>query len=249
MDHPVNRRKFLRRAALTGSAIFYFPLASAAGRDIQGEMPWAENVADAPAAIVPGPFVYFTPLEVAFLDAAVSRLIPADELGPGAKELGVTVFLDRQMAGPFGRADRWYMQGPFDENADPTFGYQTAHTPAQLYRAGIGGVDAYTAKSGGKSFAQLGVDEQDKLLSQLEKDEVKLEGVNGKTFFGLLLQNTIEGYLSDPIYGGNRDMNAWKLIGFPGARYDYRDWVEKHDQRFPLPSVGLKGRPEWLPQG
>ena len=127
--------------------------------------------------------------------------------------------------------------------------YQTARTPAQLYRAGISGVDAYVMKSDGKAFAQLSSGEQDELLSGLEKGEVKLEGVNGKTFFGLLLQNTIEGYLSDPIYGGNRDMTAWKLIGFPGARYDYRDWVDKHNQRFPLPPVGLKGRPEWLSQG
>jgi gluconate 2-dehydrogenase gamma chain len=250
MDHCVNRRKFLHGAALTGSAILSFSLAgNAKAMDIQGEVPWGENVADAPTPIVPGPFIYFTALEVAFLDAAVSRLVPSDELGPGAKELGVTVFLDRQMAGPYGKADRWYMQGPFEENAGPTFGYQTAHTPAQLYRAGIGAVDAYVMKSGGKTFAQLSNGEQDNLLSGLEKGEVKLEGVNGKTFFGLLLQNTIEGYLSDPIYGGNRDMTAWKLIGFPGARYDYRDWVDKHNQRFLLPPVGLKGRPEWLSQG
>lgn len=21
---------------------------------------------------------------------------------------------------------------------------------------------------------------------------------------------------------------GWKLLGFPGARYDYRDWVDRH---------------------
>ena len=35
---------------------------------------------------------YFSQREVRFLDAAVARLIPADDLGPGAKEAGVTVF-------------------------------------------------------------------------------------------------------------------------------------------------------------
>jgi gluconate 2-dehydrogenase gamma chain len=35
------------------------------------------------------------------------------------------------------------------------------------------------------------------------------------------------------------------MIGFPGTRYDYRDWIGKHGEKFPLPPVGLKGRPAW----
>ena len=46
-------------------------------------------------------------------------------------------------------------------------------------------------------------------------------------------------------YGGNRDMAGWRLIGFPGARYDYRDFVTRHGEPYPLPPVSLKGRPEW----
>jgi hypothetical protein len=30
-------------------------------------------------------------------------------------------------------------------------------------------------------------------------------------------------------------MVGWKMIGFPGARYDYRDWIHRHNvQRFSL---------------
>ena len=71
-------------------------------------------------------------------------------------------------------------------------------------------------------------DDQDKVLTGIEKGETDLPGVNGESFFGMLLQNTVEGFFCDPIYGGNRDMAGWKLIGFPGARYDYRDYVGKH---------------------
>jgi hypothetical protein len=71
------------------------------------------------------------------------------------------------------------------------------------------------------------------------------DGVKAKAFFELLLQNTPEGFFSDPIYGGNRDMVGWKLIGFPGARYDYRPYVDKHGAQLDLPPVGLKGRPGW----
>jgi gluconate 2-dehydrogenase gamma chain len=55
----------------------------------------------------------------------------------------------------------------------------------------------------------------------------------------------MEGYFADPIYGGNRDMVGWKLVGFPGTRYDYRDVMEKPNQAYALPPVGLKGRPAW----
>ena len=63
-------------------------------------------------------------------------------------------------------------------------------------------------------------------------------------FFELLLKNTQEGFFADPIYGGNRDMVGWKMIGFPGARYDYRDWVERHNRTLPAAARQHRGRPE-----
>ena len=63
-------------------------------------------------------------------------------------------------------------------------------------------------------------------MKGLESGGITLEGgVDSKSFFAMLLQNTKEGYFSDPIYGGNKDMGAWKMIGFPGAHYDYKEWV------------------------
>lgn len=58
-------------------------------------------------------YTFFTAEEAAFVDAATDRLIPADELGPGAREAGVTVFIDRQLSGAYGSAAKWYMQGPW----------------------------------------------------------------------------------------------------------------------------------------
>jgi gluconate 2-dehydrogenase gamma chain len=72
--------------------------------------------------------------------------------------------------------------------------------------------------------------------------------VDSKAFFTLLFQNVIEGYFADPIYGGNRDMGAWRMIGFPGARYDLTPWVSRYGEAYPLPPVGLTGRPEWKPR-
>ena len=65
-----------------------------------------------------------------FLEAALARLIPADELGPGAKEAGVVVFIDRQLEGDFGTMAREYRRGPF---ADLTA------TEARVLRLLVGG--------------------------------------------------------------------------------------------------------------
>ena len=91
---------------------------------------------------------------------------------------------------------------------------------------------------------------RDQALEALEDGKAELGGVaDGKAFFALLLQNTIEGYFSDPIYGGNRDMGPWRMIGFPGARYDLRPFVGRFGEPYTLPPVGLMGRAEWRRRG
>lgn len=205
--------------------------------------PWAQPAdADIPHPPETQKYTYFEPAEIEFLKAAVDRFIPKDDLGPGAVEAGVVFFLDQQMAGRYGRAETWYMQGPWREGTSEQ-GYQHKLTPAQLYRAAIRAVDAYCrAHYDGKAFAALTTDEQDKLLLALDNEEVKLDDAPGKDFIELLWKNTQEGFLADPVYGGNRDFIGWKLIGFPGPRYNYTKEIEQYGQRYGLPTVGLMGR-------
>ena len=252
MKRSVDRRTFLVRTALAGAA----GLAGAAvkhdgelGADpqtIQGGVPWSEGTADAPPGASGTEFKFFTPPERAFIEAAVTRLIPNDDLGPGAVEANVPFFIDRQLAGQFGRGEHFYLGGPWPKGT-PEQGYQSRYSPAQLYRAAIKAIDAYTAKTfGGKNFAALSEHDRDGVLKDLEAGKVELDdGVDAKTFFAMLLQNTKEGYFSDPIYGGNKDMAAWKMIGFPGAHYDYSEWVTRHGEKVPLESVSFKGRRGW----
>jgi len=246
MDQP----RLSRRRLLTAGAVFgAVPVATAAAAAALGgaDVPFQEGRANAPSPVDAGnTWAWFSDAEAAFVNAAVARLIPADDLGPGAVEAGVPVFIDRQLAGPYGRGERWYMQGPWSAG-QPTQGWQTRLTPAGLYRAGIKAVDAAVAReSRGASFARLTASDQDAFLQRLEKGDVALDGVDAKAFFAQLLQNTLEGFWSDPIYGGNKDMAGWKLIGFPGARYDQSEYVAQHGQPYPLPPVGLKGRVEWI---
>jgi gluconate 2-dehydrogenase gamma chain len=158
---------------------------------IHGAVPWQEGTADSPPGVSGSGYSYFTNIEATFVEAALARLIPGDPVGPGAVEANVPFFIDRQLAGLYGRGDHLYKGGPWPKG-----------TPEQGYQAST-----------------------------------------AKTFFAMLLQNTKEGYFSDPIYGGNKDMGAWKMIGFPGAHYDYSEWVSRHGERVPYPPGGFQGPP------
>lgn len=192
--------------------------------------------------VIDAEYLFLQPAEVAFVDAAVARLIPRDVLGPSAAEAGVTLFIDRQLRGPFGQAADWYMEGPFGRGTKQQ-GYQLQRTPAQLYRVAIAAIDGHCRGGKGNAvFAALPAEQQDSLLHELENDRLELSGVSGTGFFEMLWQNTQEGYFADPIYEGNRDFAGWKLVGFPGPRYNYIDDIGRYGQGYPLPTVGLMGR-------
>lgn len=183
---------------------------------------------------------YFTDAEWAALSALVDRLIPADETGPGALEAGVPEFIDRQMNLPYGHGALWYMHAPFHPDAPPEFGYQLPFAPRELYRYGLARLDKAVRRQYGKPVAQLSAAQRDALLGALEHNEVGLDGMPSSVFFGQLLQNTYEGYFCDPVHGGNRGMAAWKMIGFPGARADYMDWVRQYGAEYPLPPISRR---------
>ena len=155
------------------------------------------------------PLRFFTRAEALIIAAASSRIFPSDETGPGAREAGVAVYIDRQLAGPWGRDRYRYTQVPFEENAPAEFGYQGQATPQQIYRQGLKDL---------KGFNRLGPCEQDQKLRQIETT----------LFFSLLRQNTIEGMFCDPMHGGNIDMMGWQLIGFPGPRMSNYEDVDTH---------------------
>jgi gluconate 2-dehydrogenase gamma chain len=161
-------------------------------------------------------FEYLTAPEIRFLDAALSRLIPADELGPGAKEADVTTFIDRQLAGNWGVHGRNYRMGPWRQGT-PQQGYQSPLTPQELYREAIRETNELCVREYGKPFHALPAEQQDAILTALERDEVDLPSVSSSLFFGLLWQNTQEGFFADPLHGGNKDKVGWRLIGFPGV--------------------------------
>ena len=238
------RRQFLTSVA----ALSFVTVATHTyAQSISGRLPWSPFAGEPPQPSIAG-WYFFKPDEARAIEAIVDRLIPADDLSVGGKDAGCAAFIDRQLAGSYGDSARLYTAGPFMKGT-PTQGYQGQPTPAMRYRAGLAAVDAYLRKSKNKGFAELSAQEQDDFLKSLEAGKVDLGAVDGKSLFSLILQNTMEGFFADPIYGGNRDMVSWKMIGFPGARYDYRDHVSKHNQPYPNGPVSIAGSPDWSHKG
>jgi gluconate 2-dehydrogenase gamma chain len=235
-----------RRSLLASTAALLVAGATAArARTIAQGLPWEPGTATTPIPVRPGPWMFFTADEAAAVEAAVDRLIPPDERGPGGKDAGCAVFIDRQLAGPYGVGAGLYLRPPFMPGVAGQ-GYQSPEMPAVRYRAGLKALADYIkANFAGKTFRDLAPEDQDKVLSGLETGKIDLKPVNAAQFFALLLKNTQEGFFADPFYGGNKDMAGWNLVGFPGARYDYRDWVERHNEKYPLPPVGIMGRSDW----
>lgn len=250
MSQPV-RTDISRRLLLLSSTSLALVLAmtpKAGAVAINGSPPWVPFDALPPQTLGPAGWHFFTPEEAAAVEAMVERLIPADDLSISGKDAGCAEFIDRQLAGPWGTFERLYMHGPFAKGT-PEQGDQSPLVPQQRYRLGLAALDAYCDGRYRKPVAALGADERDAVLTGLENGTIALKNFDGKMLFAMLLQNTMEGFFADPIYGGNRDMVSWKMIGFPGARYDYRDYVERHDQTLDLPPLSIAGRAEWKAKG
>jgi len=131
-----------------------------------------------------------------------------------------------------------YRSGPW-QPGKPEQGYQLPFTPAELFRNALRAIAEDLRKTNRGSFANLKAEDQDAYLRALEREARDLGGVPSNIFFESLLGMTIEGFFSDPVYGGNKGMVGWKLIGFPGAYANFYDFVDQHGIAFTRPPMSL----------
>jgi gluconate 2-dehydrogenase gamma chain len=182
-------------------------------------------------------YLFFNAAEVLFIEAACERLIPADESGPGALGAGVPNYLDKQLGGAWGAGERLYRSGPWLPGT-PSQGYQLPFTPAELFHASLRAINR-DLDAHGTPFHEMSAEAQDAFLKSLESGGHDLDGVPSAVFFGMLLQMSVEGFFSDPVYGGNRNMVAWRMIGFPGAYADYFEAIDRHNMKFEREPMSL----------
>jgi gluconate 2-dehydrogenase gamma chain len=232
-DQGLRRREFLKGAVVGGAAA----AVTALPQNAQAVEAAAPAAAGAPAPVA---YSFLNLDEAAFVEALVDHMVPADDLTPKGTDLGINIYIDRALAGGWGKGDRLYAQGPWKPGV-PSQGYQLPLTPAELYRAGIAATNAYCRKTFGKPFDRLDEGQREQVLVGLSTGKVSFDdGLPVRAFWSTVYQTVMEGMFADPIYGGNRGKAGWRLIGFPGAPALHRDHVEKYrDKEFPADALGI----------
>jgi gluconate 2-dehydrogenase gamma chain len=230
----VARRDFLSGVGVAGAAAALAPSAPAMAQT-------PAQAKDHPAAPQADGYTYFKPTEVLFIEAVVDHMVPKDELTPSGTDIGIATYIDRALAGSWGKGDRLYMQGPWGKGT-PNQGYQLPLTPARLYRAAIEGSNGYCRKTFGQSFDRCSGEQKETFLKDLQAGKITFAGgLPGRVFFGVLYTNVMEGMFADPIYGGNKDKIGWKMLGFPGVMANNAENVKHYSdgRRFPANPVSI----------
>jgi gluconate 2-dehydrogenase gamma chain len=223
-ETKIGRREFLTSVSVVGAASVSVHVLEPVGAAAQApsQMPAAQQTAEAAG------YAYLKPTEQAFVEALVDHMIPKDELTGSGTEIGIATYIDRALAGSWGKGDRLYKDGPWQKGT-PNQGYQLPLTPAELYRAGIQGSNAYCRRVFGKDFDRCTADQKETFLKDLAAGKITLDGgLAGRDFFTVFYENVMEGLFADPIYGGNKDKAGWAMIGFPGVMANNAENVKKY---------------------
>jgi gluconate 2-dehydrogenase gamma chain len=230
VDETLPRRKFLLGAGLAGASV-----AMAGTGPAPAEAQTAPAAPQPVARAEPETYLALTATEVAFMSAMADTIIPADELSPSGTDCGVVTYIDRQLAGAYGAGAKMYRSGPF-RRGKPEQGYQLALTPREYFAAGIEAANDWSRKTYGKELDRLSPAERAVALKAMEDGTAKLEHFSATGFFNRVLSIVMEGFFSDPMYGGNRNKVSWQMLGFPGLPATYADKVDAYyNKRYVAP--------------
>jgi gluconate 2-dehydrogenase gamma chain len=208
-NKPNERRAFLLQAGLVGAA-------SLTSLSIAAETAAPSAAATARPETPANPYLSLGPGEAAFIEALVNILCPADEFSPNGVDCGLAIYIDRQLAGPYGQGDRRYLRGPF-KHGKPELGLQLPLTPEQFCKAGIAAVNLACIRDHGAAFDQLSPASAEGLLKEIESGRMTDARLPLASWFNEILYPLFtEGCFADPMYGGNRGAVFWKMIGYPG---------------------------------
>ncbi|HET9947757.1 MAG TPA: gluconate 2-dehydrogenase subunit 3 family protein [Longimicrobiales bacterium] len=196
----LSRRELLRAAGAAGAAALIPERVAGAAAPLAPAAPAAPVAQSAPAAL--GPMMNLTAAEAEILAAMVDRLIPSDELGPGALEAGALRYIDRALS-------------------------EADSGDAAAYRSGLAALDRYARYSRGAPFVELSERDRDSVLIDVQTGSATGAGVgfegSSAAFFNMVKSHVWQGTFGDPQYGGNAGFVGWDLIRYPGLRMRVTD--------------------------
>jgi gluconate 2-dehydrogenase gamma chain len=224
---PNERRSFLLHAGLAG-------VASLTSLALPAE---ASTPTTAPTAKTePAASTYHSlgPDEAAFIEALINIMCPADEFSPNGVDCGLAIYIDRQLAGPYGQGDGRYQRGPFKQGK-PELGLQLPLTPEQFCKAGIAAVNLACIRDHGATFDQLAPASAEAVLKEIEAGGMTDDRLPLASWFNDIIYPLFtEACFADPMYGGNRGAVFWKMIGYPGLPATHTiDMVRYRGKPFP----------------
>ena len=140
-------------------------------------------------AAEPSRWRFLTNQEAKLVDAISEQIVPADE-DPGASDVGVVNFIDKQLSTRYRRHQ-------------------------QTYREGLPGVDETSRAMFTKGFLSLTSNQQIEVLKSLESGKAAGETwrkQSSSAFFRLIRDHTIQGFYGGPQHGGNRGYASYKML-------------------------------------
>ena len=211
------RRNFLKQVAGATSALPF-------GQGLVGGIAATSLAANAqtPGAVAPPAaspvvgYVCFSQDEAAFVETMVNIMCPADEFTPSGVDCGLPIYIDRQLAGDFGRGAKRYSHGPWQQGK-PQQGYQLPMTPEQHFKAGIEAANKACVAKYGKPFDQVAATDGNAFLNDLAAGKVSDPRLPMDAWFNELMYPLFtQACFADPVYGGNYNKVFWKMVGYPG---------------------------------
>jgi gluconate 2-dehydrogenase gamma chain len=201
----ISRRDLLRTAGAAGAAALVPDVVAAATEETTtppstaavGEGQVESALPSETAPFLPRALANLTARETEILSAMIDRLIPSDDLGPGALDAGVVRYIDRVLS-------------------------ESGIDAADSYRSGLAALDTYSRYTRGGPFIDLSTVDQDSVLIDVQIGAATGAGVGfvggSGSFFNMVKNHTWQGMFGDPQYGGNVNFVGWDLLDYPGVR-------------------------------
>jgi len=180
--------------------------------------------------------VWLTTIEHRTVTAVLDRLVPPDDLSPGAGQAGGADYVDQLLGafsfdpphiwagGPFsgrhggeGRFDQWIRLGALEELA---WRIRIEGSQGLSEREFNGPVVGWQER-----YAEALVVLADDFADSSDGEQLRRLEATDPAFRDVAFVHACESLYGDPIYGGNRNGSAWAAIGFAGD-VQPRGWTD-----------------------